>query len=292
MSETNKHSIETISDKSTRSRKDDQALGKIVLTQTEIDEFAERHLQQIKNISKGIRDTELQFAERKRKKEKEDGSPMSEKEFIAWEDDLAFSLSLQQKEIESLRKYRPGFAYKTAEVAKATDPMIAYSGINNPEVANTIEAQAGRFYDERRSALLKAITNSDRPEEEKQEDRHYILGFWQLVAAHLDYKHQSNAFSDPSEGWSYDRSRTKAHDAVVNGLNKLNDLAEKYGTRRFTVRNFWDSTKRIKSSPETIDRARYDRDIVEEYYAIAFKYDINQELARLEREQGWTGIYR
>jgi hypothetical protein len=209
---------------------------------------------------------------------------MTEKEFMIWEDDLTFDLKLQQKEIENLERYSPGFSFKTAEVAKATDPMIAYRGVNNPEVAKTIEAQAGHYYDERKRALLEAITNSDKPEEEKQEDRRYIIGFWKLVVTHVDYKHKKNAFSDVSEGRAYDHARTEAHDAAVNGLNKLNDLAEKYGTRRFTVRNFWDSKKRIGTSQETIDRTRYDRDIVEEYYAIAFEYEIDEEIAKRTRE--------
>ena len=72
-----------------------------------------------------------------------------------------------------------------------------------------------------------------------------------------------------SGGHEYENARTNAHNDVIEHLNRLNNLARKYGTTPFTPRNFWKSIK-TKQTDSVARRMRYDRDVVEEYYAIAF----------------------
>jgi hypothetical protein len=143
----------------------------------------------------------------------------------------------------------------------------------------TIEAQAGAYYRDRARALREAIRASDDPHKEEDED--VLYGFFAAVSRHLDYKYMTPEDIRLSYGkdyHEYDQDRTFAHNNAIRQLNKLNDLARKYGTTPFTPRQFWTSEKKDQT-PAVSKRMRYDRDVVEEYYAIAF----SEEVAKRDR---------
>lgn len=253
-------------------------------SEEEKQQFLERkkasELPSIEIFSENIKDLELGFAEQLQKSQKRGEKEMPKKEFLYWEQELRDEWLRLEKSFD-----RAGI-YDYKEQARLSDSLIpnSYRGVDSPNVFKTIEAQSGNFYDDRRFELLQAINNSDDPEKEK--DKEVIREFAGKVFAHVDYVNTDNRFSDVNEGRSYDISRTAIHDDAIRCLNRLNDLAEKYGTTRFTPRNFWTSDKRSEEVREAKDRAIYDRDIFEAYYYYAFRYDIEQELAKKSRDFG------
>lgn len=198
-------------------------------------------------------------------------SPMSEKEYRKWEDDFSDNWGQITKQVQ-----RHNLGAKDEAIAE--EPMIAYTV--DTELHKTIEAQAGNFYHHRQSALREAIQNSTKPDDVKQKDLDFASGFATAVARHLDFKYMTHNDVLAYGPDRYESNRTKAHNDAIDYLNDLNDLCREYDTRPFTPRNFWTSRK-SNQTPEIQRRMRYDRDIVEEYYALAFSSDV----ARREREQ-------
>lgn len=222
------------------------------------------------------RDTELAFAKRNNDIKNNGGGKMSEKEFLRWEEDL--EADLRQAESEE-RRGRLSFSQAT----EARQHMVAY--YVDTELHKTIEAQAGNYYDERDRALRQAIKDSGKPEAE--EDLMYLNGFYPSVAHHLEYKYMTASAARDYGADRYESERTRAHNDAIRRLNGINDLARKYGTRPFTVRNFVtsDLVNKNAQSLATQRVMRYDRDIVEEYYAIAFSYEVRDIKAKFEHER-------
>ena len=93
--------------------------------------------------------------------------------------------------------------------------------------------------------------------------------------------------NDYDGNWEkYDSDRTFAHNMTIRLLNELNDLARRvYHTTPFTPRNFWTSEKDMKKqTPAESTRMRYDRDVVEEYYSIAFSEEVLKRNRQLQRQ--------
>ena len=231
------------------------------------------------DIYKEILSSERYFANRNKKLAAK-GETMTKKEFEVWEDDMAFSLKSAQRE---LRKTD----YSVETIAECERHMI-YSP-NDSDLHETIEAQAGRFFHERLSALREAINASD--DENADEDLKYAIDFYSSVMDHLDFKYmtreeQMNYYGD------YEDGRTRAHNNAIRHLNGLNRLAKKYDVRPFTVRDFITSDIRDKKNQTDAVRRmmRYDRDIVEEYYALAFSSEIQKREYQLKRNMEY-GIY-
>ena len=136
-------------------------------------------------------------------------------------------------------------------------------------------------------ALLNAIRSSDDPEAEKDLER--AKSFYPAVMRHLDFKYTTEpgeVYGDDEIGMRlFEEARTRAHNDVIKCLNDLNDLARKYHVRPFTVRNFLPSDVRSKKSQtEAVSKImRYDRDIIEEYYDIAFSSDVQKRKATFDR---------
>ncbi|MBR3144059.1 hypothetical protein IKF12_02565 [Candidatus Saccharibacteria bacterium] len=223
---------------------------------------------------KNVRDTELDFAKRS-KAINDGGGKMSEKEFLEWEDGL--EIDLRQAEHEE-RLGKLSFSQAT----EARQHMVAY--YVDTELHKTIEAQAGNYYDERDRALRQAIKDSGKPESE--EDLMYLNSFYPAVAHHLEYKYMTPSTIRDYGADRYERERTRAHNDAIRRLNGINDLARKYRTRPFTARNFAtsDLVNKNAQSLATQRVMRYDRDIVEEYYAIAFSYEVRDIKAKFEHE--------
>lgn len=199
----------------------------------------------------------------------QNGDEMSEKEFEKWEDYYADEISYAEDELKQWTDYRP------ETVAECKKSMILPTS-NDGELSNTIEAQAGRFYFSRLSALREAIMSSNDPKAE--EDLEYAKGFYPTVLRHLDYVYMSEDDARDHGFAEYDQARTWAHNQVIRYLNGLNDLATKYHVRTFMARNLWPSDTRSKKdqTPAIANMMRYDRDIAGRYYTTAFSAEIEQ----------------
>ena len=238
---------------------------------------AERTPEAAARYFKNARESQEDFAKRLLSIRASGGS-MSAKEFEMWEDDFTTWWDIAQDEMS-----RGNLDFN----ARAEAEQHVVTSTDDSELYKTIEAQAGNFYFERTKALREAILASD-PKTAEQ-DLAYLNAFPGVVARHLDFKYMTREEIidyGPSE---QDRQRTAAHNEVIRHLNGLNDLARKYGTRPFTVRNFWPSDERRKT--QAVQKVmRYDRDIVEEYYAIAFSGEVRKREAEQERFRRY-GVY-
>ena len=206
----------------------------------------------------------------------EQNSIMSQKEFERWEDAFSFEYNLAQKEINQAH-------LNLDTIAEATQNMV--TSTDDSELHKTIEAQAGNFYYQRANDLRKAIQASKDPNAKK--DLGYIGDFLNSVERHLDFKYMSPEEVNDYGYREYEVHRTAAHNSAIDHLNGLNDLAKKYNTHPFTVRNFWTSRLRDKSSqtPAIAKVMRYDRDIVEEYYTIAFSSEVRKREAKQRHKE-------
>lgn len=219
---------------------------------------------------KEIFDIQQDFANRSAKI-RENGETMSQKEFEKWEDAFSYEYNSAKEEIYSAN-------LNLDAEAEAAQHMV--TSTKESELHKTIESQAGNFYYERTNTLRKAIQNSDSNTAAK--DLEYLATFPSSVARHLDYKYMTREEVRDYGPETYERQRTAAHNNAIEHLNGLNELAKKYGTRPFTVRNFWPSNIRDKrgQTPAIAKVMRYDRDIVEEYYAIAFSSEVRNREAK------------
>lgn len=227
---------------------------------------AKKHFEEARSI-------EMDFA-RRSATIASDGGKMSKKEFEKWEDAISDELRYAD---DQFRIGRMIFRDK----AEAMQHMVAYRV--DTELHKTIEAQAGHYYFERDRELRTAIKERGGPSEKS--DLALLNGFYPAVAAHLDYKYMSPGDVRDFGSDAYERQRTEAHNDAIRHLNALNHLAKKYGTRPFTARDFWtsDLCDKRAQTPAIAMVMRYDRDIVEEYYAIAFSSDIKKRLATSSR---------
>lgn len=229
-------------------------------------ERAKRHFEE-------IRDIELDFAKRNASIA-ETGDEMSKKEFETWEDAISDELEIGEEEI------RTG-EMNLSKRAEVMQYMVTYRV--DSELHKTVEARAGDYYHERDAALRDAIREQGGEDAEK--DLAYLNGFYPAVAHHLDYKYMTPSDVNDIGSEAYERERTRAHNDAIRYLNGLNRLAHKYDTRPFTVRDFWTSDLCDKrgQTPAIASVMRYDRDIVEEYYAIAFSSDVRSREAQAAR---------
>jgi hypothetical protein len=228
-----------------------------------------------RRFAKEVHDIQIDFAVQLKRSAERGEKQLPQREFERWEDDYRDMWRGMEGQVREANRQNTGDTM--AKAAELEDPVITY--LKDTELYQTVEAQAGHYYDERSDALLKAVRGSANPD--KEEDLEYVRGFRRAVMEHLAYKYmEGNGSWQSGDADYYNRSRTRAHNDVIKRLNGLNALSEKYGTRRFTSRDFWTSENQ-NQTPEMSRRMRYDRDIVEEYYAIAFAY----EEAELKKEQ-------
>ncbi len=258
--------------------KDDQKIGKAGAALYELlfspDEI-HREAENIKTI-------ERQFSERLDKIATE-GKRMSDKELKIWESELASAWGRIDSKIQSNEE----LSYDITKQADKEFPVFSYAPTKDgydKAVHQTIEAQVGRFFHERERALRDAIESSDSDKKEK--DLEAITEFTKLVDKHIQMKEETDAhWETGGDDWeSFDRQRTRVHNDTIRALNRLNALSKQYGATPFTPRDFWPSDKLSNSDKKdlaTIRRARYDRDIVEEYYAIAFESKVKEAEERL-----------
>ncbi|MBR2997399.1 hypothetical protein IKF33_03160 [Candidatus Saccharibacteria bacterium] len=241
------------------------------------EQFESMIMEDVKALSGEVRNYQLLFAQQL---ERSDGK-LSQKELETWEDLVGDQLTIIQQKINSNN-------FTLEQEADAKQPMIAYH--KEEDLHKTVEAQAANFYPERASALKKAISESDDPDREA--DLKYLEGYYTSVIKHLDFKYMTGEEVRDYGYEAYERQRTYFHNQTIRHLNGLNNLARKYQTRPFTVRNFWTSDIRDKEeqTPAVSQIMRYDRDIVEEYYGIAFSSEVQKRVYHQQR-QNRMGFY-
>ncbi len=226
--------------------------------------------EQVRAEAHAINDIEQGFI-KQQARDRERGRETSEAEFNEWEQDYARTWKRLQARLSEGDIGSDQEAELESEMFFTKDERILHE---------TVEAQAGKYYRQRSRALREAIEASDS--KTKDTDLRMLANFYMSVATHLEYKYMTPEeirydYGTGVEGFmEYDHSRTQAHNSVIRHLNALNALAEQYGTTPFTPRNFWtsDSSNQTRAISR---RMRYDRDVVEEYYSIAFGQKVQQE---------------
>ncbi len=216
------------------------------------------------------REVERAFDDRNKKLAKTNAE-MNKKEFECWEDELDFELKLAERQIEIGKM-------NFNQIGEAKREIVTY--FVDTELSKTIEAQAGEYFFDRERELELALRKNGTEEELK-----YLHNFYQTINQHLDFKYMTREEMLDYGYDNYEKQRTKAHNDAIRHLNGINDLARKYGTRPFTVRNFWTSDLKEKNAQtDAVAKVmRYDRDIVEEYYAIAFKSDVTRRETKIRK---------
>ncbi len=169
-----------------------------------------------------------------------------------------------------------------SEEAVAEVPMMKnYS--DQSVLANNVEVQAAHFFDDRRRELLTAIRDSK--DEHAADDERIVTSFRRAAIDHIAWRTMP---IEEIRGYGIkeaDRARISAHNNLIKHFNSVNALAEKYGTTRFTPRDFWTSDPDKKQPPEIENRMRNDRDIVEEYYQIAFAPEYRDAMNKLDQDR-------
>lgn len=146
----------------------------------------------------------------------------------------------------------------------------------------TVEVYAGNFYDERKNALKQKILQNENPEERDAELK--ILGdLYDKVCSHIEAERDFELKNKDVD--SYNDARKNAHNSLITNLNQINALADEYGVRRLTFRNFLTNDdknydKSLDIYRDTDARYEYDRSSVEKYMRIAFA----EEYRKAERD--------
>ena len=238
-------------------------------------------LEDVNLYAKDIKETEKTFASRLKNLEAEGKSLMPRKEFEVWEDDFRDRWEKVQSGLE-----KSGLGSDRFSAVSLEDQIIppSYKGQDNPNVGLTIEAQSGKYFGSRYTQLLRAI--SAAPKEEKSATEAILRHFDAAVDEHLNYKYMAPEERRSFSGQQYWAERSRAHNEVIETLNRMNALAETYGVRRFTPRDFWSGNfapDKSRRTPEVEDRIQYDRGIVEAYYDYAFSSEIMRKKAEIAR---------
>lgn len=193
-----------------------------------------------------------------------------------YENDLAIDWQRSEEAVADLRRRGRGNGlYELAALQKLG------SGV---EPEDTIEAASGIFYHERAEQLAQALraAGADGAADLK------TMGLtWRKVMNYLEATHDYDLLHEDYH--SYQNGRRAAHNEMIRQLNTLNDLAERYQTPRFTIRNFMtnDFYYEARRDPgRALDhRANYDRESVMAYFALAFQQDFERERKRGERKE-------
>lgn len=185
---------------------------------------------------------------------------ISETEFMKWEDEVGGAF-FKMKEAEYDACY-------TSKYEKDREESI---GAVNYHMS--VEVYAANFYEERKEALKQKILQNENPEER---DKHLeILGdLHDKVCAHIECKRDFELKS--KDVGAFDEARKNAHNSLIRNMNQINNLADEYGVRRLTFRNFLINDDKTYNKAydiylDTDARYDFDRSSVEKYTMIAFE---------------------
>lgn len=184
---------------------------------------------------------------------------ISETEFMKWEDEVGGAF-FKMKEAEYDACY-------TSKYEKDREERIGAVNSNM-----SVEVYAGNFYNERKNALKHKILQNENLEER---DAHLkILGdLYDRVCTHIECKRDFKLKS--KDVAAFEDVRKNAHNSLIRNMNQINNLADEYGVRRLTFRNFLindekDYDKAYDIYLDTDSRYDFDRSSVEKYTMIAF----------------------
>lgn len=247
-----------------RSREKNQESGKKIIEQHTLlkEEDARRD---VEYYSGQYRDITISFANEKNKKR------IDYDNYVIWEEE-AKEAFLKMTEME----YEANF--------KDTYEKDTFERIAVREGKDSVEAYAGNFFNRRKNLLLEAIRNNENKETMKR-DLDTVESLLMFVAGHINAI--TNYELSRTNQEEYQRKRQAAHNAMIERLNQISELAEEYGTERLIFRNLktndfiYDEHKDY--SGQTNGRAEYDRSAAEEYVRLAFSRDFEQIEAEEKR---------
>lgn len=226
-------------------------------------EFVERRREDTKHWARYYVGAEQAFDRRVK------DNKISETEFMKWEDEVGGAF-FKMKEAEYDACYASKYEKDRAEMISLSDRSV------------TAEAYAGNFYDERKKVLKQKISQNENTAER---DEHYnILGsLYDKVCSHIEAERDFELKNKDVD--SYNDARKNAHNSLITNLNQINALADEYGVRRLTFRNFLTNDdknydKSLDIYRDTDARYEYDRSSVEKYMRIAFA----EEYRKAERD--------
>ena len=226
-------------------------------------EFVERRREDTKHWARYYVGAEQAFDRRVK------DNKISETEFMKWEDEVGGAF-FKMKEAEYDACYASKYEKDRAEMISLSDRSA------------TVEAYAGNFYDERKEVLKQKISQNENIAER---DEHYdILGsLYDKVCSHIEAERDFELKNKDVD--SYNDARKNAHNSLITNLNQINVLADEYGVRRLTFRNFLTNDdknydKSLDIYRDTDARYEYDRSSVEKYMRIAFA----EEYRKAERD--------
>lgn len=183
---------------------------------------------------------------------------ISETEFMKWEDEVGGAF-FKMKEAEYDACYPSKYEKDREERISMNDRTV------------TAEVYAGNFYEERTEILKQKILENPNPKERDAQLK--ILGdLPDKVCSHIEAERDFDL--KKIDGRAYLNARKNVHNSLIRNLNEINKLADNYGVRRLTFRNFLTNDDRYDEYKDiyldTDGRYEYDRSSVEKYMRIAF----------------------
>lgn len=183
---------------------------------------------------------------------------ISETEFMKWEDEVGGAF-FKMKEAEYDACYTSKYEKDREERISMSDRTV------------TAEVYAGNFYEERTEILKQKILENPNPKERDAQLK--ILGdLPDKVCSHIEAERDFDL--KKIDGRAYLSARKDVHNSLIRNLNEINKLADNYGVRRLTFRNFLTNDDRYDEYKDiyldTDGRYEYDRSSVEKYMRIAF----------------------
>ena len=185
------------------------------------------------------------------------------KEFEKWEEDASGAYrKIEQMEGE--------INFESMYKRDAAERLAAVDG------RKSIEAYAGNFYAQRNRAIINAIRESDDEDAEYDED--VVGGLHEYVADYIRASRDTELRRMDVD--DYTQRRRDRHNDVIRSINRINHIAEKYGVKPLTFRDFETNDfiykRELDPSGETDARAEYDRTTVESYIRTAFSRDFRE----------------
>ena len=183
---------------------------------------------------------------------------ISETEFMKWEDEVGGAF-FKMKEAEYDACYPSKYEKDREERISMNDRTV------------TAEVYAGNFYEERTEILKQKILENPNPKERDAQLK--ILGdLPDKVCSHIEAERDFDLKKIDER--AYLNARKNVHNSLIRNLNEINKLADDYGVRRLTFRNFLTNDDRYDEYKDiyldTDGRYEYDRSSVEKYMRIAF----------------------
>ena len=200
---------------------------------------------------------------------------------------------------QSLAKYEDDIAFDWRKLDHATSRAQSHNLLRSPydladvqnlgavEPHETVEAATGIFYDERVNALRDQIATA-APTPETEAEKELLRRTWSKVNNYINANRDYDLLRESYD--SYHNTRRHCHNEMIKQLNAINLLAEKYGTKRFTARNFMTNDFKYQQSRDRTGmlnlRANYDRETVLAYFRTAFRRNFELEESKTKREPG------